>query len=86
MTTENSIDLEKLSNESGLPLYILDYFENQGMFEISPETKAANTADNVISYRTKFAASMRNLGFSLNQIVSLVMTGSINTPMEAEGA
>lgn len=72
------LDKVTLSTECGLPLHILEYFEAKGMFEASAEMIMSGSAQSIMRYRAKFAASMRELGFTLDQIVSVVLSGKFN--------
>lgn len=69
-----AIDIAALSYQSGLPPYLLDYFERIGLLE-SPQSE-----DDAMGFaldRAKQIAEMRKLGFSTEQIKSLLEEGGI---------
>lgn len=71
--TSLSIDLDQLSEQSGLPSYVLDYFDLIGFF--SPSINDVRDEEGFMTSTMNLAnriADMRGLGFSLGQIASIL--------------
>lgn len=72
--------LDSLIEQSGLPSYILEYFDRIGLLELS-SFEANETSENDANLDlAKQIAALRSLGFSFGQITSLLEEGGIQLP------
>lgn len=74
-----------LTQQSGLPAYVLEYFENAGILDVEHFDEEDLESSSSTLIHASVIAGMRDLGFTLGQIAAIIK-GDTSKSLLASGA